>query len=353
MVLVAGLGARTSIGMTARSSAAAARAGIAGFGEHPFMIDTAGNRMVVAMAPYLASELAGTMRLGELAAPAGAEALAPLAATGNKSLPLPLFLGLPPHRPGRESDVQTVADQVCERVNEAGFTIGRVATIETGHAAGTTALLQAWQAIRSGAAHLVLAGGVDTYLEPETLEWLEAEDQILSAGPENNPHGFIPGEAAAFALLASAAAADHYSLDVAVELGALALSHETKLIKTGTVCIGEGLSDLFRRLALSMPQGSTVDDLYCDMNGEPYRADEFGFASIRAGRMFKDASEFTAPADCWGDVGAASGPLFLMLADAAARGGYASGALSAGFTSSESGERAGFIARAVREANGC
>ena len=46
MVIVAGLGARTSIGRTANSFRAAVRAGIAGFGEHPFMVDTAGKRMI-------------------------------------------------------------------------------------------------------------------------------------------------------------------------------------------------------------------------------------------------------------------------------------------------------------------
>ena len=82
------------------------------------------------------------------------------------------------------------------------------------------------------------------------------------------------------------------------------------------------------------------------MNGEPYRADEFGFATVRAGGLFRDPSAFTAPADCWGDVGAASGPLFLVLADAATRKGYAPGPALAAFTSSESGEQCGFVARA-------
>ena len=91
--------------------------------------------------------------------------------------------------------------------------------------------------------------------------------------------------------------------------------------------------------------GIKADHLYCDMNGEPYRADEFGFATIRAGALFRDPSAFTAPADCWGDVGAASGPMFLVLADAATRKGYAPGPVLAAFMSSESGERCGFVTR--------
>ena len=50
-VVVVGAGARTTVGMSAPATAAAVRAGIAGFGEHPFMVDTAGKRMVIARAP--------------------------------------------------------------------------------------------------------------------------------------------------------------------------------------------------------------------------------------------------------------------------------------------------------------
>ena len=166
--------------------------------------------------------------------------------------------------------------------------------------------------------------GSDSYMEPETLEWLEANDQVHSAGPENNPYGFVPGEAAGFVLLASTAPAGRYNLPAALELLTAATAKETKLIKTDAVCTGEGLTALFRALA-GEPPTVKADHLYCDMNGEPYRADEFGFATIRAGGLFRDPSVFTAPADCWGDVGAASGPLFLVLIDAATQKWYAPG----------------------------
>jgi len=86
--------------------------------------------------------------------------------------------------------------------------------------------------------------------------------------------------------------------------------------------------------------------LYCDMNGEPYRAEEYGFATLRAGEALMKTAEFEAPASNWGDVGAASGPLYFALAEAAARKGYAPGPITAMFTSSESGERCGCILKA-------
>jgi 3-oxoacyl-[acyl-carrier-protein] synthase-1 len=75
------------------------------------------------------------------------------------------------------------------------------------------------------------------------------------------------------------------------------------------------------------------------MNGEPYRADEYGFTVARTSERFVDAADFLAPADCWGDVGAASGPLYLGLAAAAGRRRYSQGPYWLAWTSSESGER--------------
>lgn len=346
LVVVVGLGARTAVGMTAPATAAAVRAGISGFGQHPFMVDTAGNRMIVAFAPYLSIDITGVERLAEFAGPTAAEAVESLASAPGEKPALPVFVGLPSARPGRSSDLTAVSERIRAEISAHGLQVGKVATSESGHAAGTMAVQAAWSAIRSGVAEFAVAGGADSYLDPETLEWLEANDQLHSAGPENNPYGFIPGEAAGFVLLASASAAARCQLTAALELPMVATTKETKLINTDAVCTGEGLTALFRSLAAPLSPGTQVDDLYCDMNGEPYRADEFGFATIRAGGLFKDPSEFNAPADCWGDVGAASGPLFLVLAEAAARKGYASGPLAVAFTSSESGERSGFITRA-------
>jgi 3-oxoacyl-[acyl-carrier-protein] synthase-1 len=91
------------------------------------------------------------------------------------------------------------------------------------------------------------------------------------------------------------------------------------------------------------PDGPRIDDIIGDMNGEPYRADEYAFAIVRTSRRFVDAGTFQAPADCWGDVGAASGPLFAVLATAAASRGYARGPHTLLWTSSESGERTALV----------
>ena len=77
-VVVVALGASTPVGRDAWSSAAAVRAGISGFGQHPYMIDTAGEPMRVAMAPWLDIGLSGVERLGALLFPAIDQALEPV-----------------------------------------------------------------------------------------------------------------------------------------------------------------------------------------------------------------------------------------------------------------------------------
>ena len=93
------------------------------------------------------------------------------------------------------------------------------------------------------------------------------------------------------------------------------------------------------QIVAGLPSDAKVTDVFCDMNGEPYRADEFGFATLRTKEHFVAASDFVAPADCWGDVSAASVPLGLMLSTIAARKSYAHGPYAFLWASSESGER--------------
>src|SRR6266567_2829976 len=123
-----------------------------------------------------------------------------------------------------------------------------------------------------------------------------------------------------------------------------ATASEKNLIKTESVCLGKGLTEAFQKVLAELPSATDqIDHSICDMNGEPYRADEYGFAVSRLAKRFVNASDFVAPADCWGDVGAASGPLFVSLLVAAGQRGYARATHNLVWTSSESGERCAAI----------
>jgi len=339
-VCIIGVGACTPLGACAASSAAAVRAGIAAFAEHPYMIDTAGNPMIVARAPYISDSAKGSERFIQLATPAIIEALSPLRGLTKKIQQIVVIIGLPAKRPGLP---ETLNNQIAERfkalINEFELT-SNLETISAGHSAGLMAFEAGWRKIQNGSADFCLIGGIDSYLDPETLEWLEVCDQLHSAGEFNNAWGFVPGEAAGFCLLASPKAMQRHNLTVLGRALTAATSLEKNLIKTETVCLGQGLTAAFKQVLQNLPSNDIkINNIICDMNGEPYRADEFGFTIARVSERFVDASDFIAPADCWGDVGAASGPLFINLATAAWKKGYSKGPYTLLWTSSEGGER--------------
>jgi 3-oxoacyl-[acyl-carrier-protein] synthase I len=336
-VYVVALGATTPIGRDAWSSAAAVRAGISGFNQHPFMIDGAGEPMRAAFAPWLDIDLTGPERFETLVFPAIDQALTPLADRATRTPRLAVSLALPLSRPGLPSSLGPALSSGITR--RYGGMFAAVAQVPKGHAAGIVGLDAALIKLKDGTCDACIVAGVDSYLEPETLEWLEANDQLHGAGPLNNAWGFIPGEAAGAVLLMGDEAMNQLGCEPLAELVSIGHGLEHNRIKTETVCIGEGLTQAFQNALMALPSQAKVTDIYCDMNGEPYRADEFGFATVRTASGFVEAGDFEAPADCWGDVGAASGPLFVSLAAVAHEKGYAKGSITMAWASSESGER--------------
>lgn len=338
---VLAIGAFTPVGGDARSTAAAVRAGLCGFREHPYMIDTAGEPMRIAQVESIDHGITGAARLAALLAPA----LDQVMTAAKGATRIGVAVALPPARPGDGSVAEgstPAADVIRALCRErlAGR-LGPFQTFASGHAGGYQALDQARAWLREGAADAVVVAGVDSYLAPETLEWLESEDQLHGAGPLNNAWGFIPGEAAG-ALLIGRAAADGGWAD----LLAVGLGRESKLNKSGEVCIGDGLTQALRRALDEVAGEGLIDNVICDMNGEAYRADEYGFTGLRVRDRVRDPTDFVAPADCWGDVGAAGLPLHLLLAASACRKGHAKGPLSLLWGSSDGGERGAAVIRA-------
>ena len=339
------MGAATPIGRNVWSSAAAARAGICGFYEHPYMIDTAGEPMRVARAPWLDVSIEGTKRFFELLYPAIDEALVPIKdSIETRSIKVGLALGLPPHRPGRPEDLVDTLRYLLN--NRYPNIFSKILTFEVGHSAGHLALDVAIKQCTVGSADTYVVAGVDSYLAPKTLEWIEECDQLHGGGEFNNAWGFIPGEAASAILISSASVAEQFGYESFGEIVSVGIGDETNLIKTEAVCVGKGLTQAFRSALAALAPDEIIHNVYCDLNGEKYRADEYGFSSLRTEDRFRSASDFIALADCWGDVGAASAPLQIIQAVIANRKQYDKGPLSIVWASSEGGERGAAVFRA-------
>jgi 3-oxoacyl-[acyl-carrier-protein] synthase-1 len=312
------------------------------------MVDTAGEPMRVAMAPWLDIDLRGVERLEALLFPAIDQALEPVVLNPATPLKLAIALGLPSPRTGLPKDLlREISARITRRY---GRYFSATATFPAGHAAGLLALDAACKKLVERTLDACVVAGVDSYLEPETLEWLEDCGQLHSAGPLNNAWGFIPGEAAGALLVMRASITSKVRLHPLATVLGTGIAHEPKRIKTETVCIGEGLTRAFRGALATLPSGAKVTDVYCDMNGEPYRADEYGFTCLRTSESFESAPDFVAPADCWGDVAAAGAPLHVMLSTVAGAKGYARGDFAFAWASAEGGERATALVAVGRSA---
>lgn len=343
-ICIVGTGARTAVGLSAPATAAAARAGIAAMGNHPFMIDKMGAPMVVCADPTLPVELETMERFLELALTPAREAMMVLLEKSKAPPRVSVLLALPEERPGTPKYFQ---NKFAERFGSAlakEVNIQQLTCHSLGHAGGLFCLEQALSLIQSGKSQFCLVGGIDSYLEPETLEWLDDLEQLHS---ETTIWGFCPGEGAGFCLLTSAEVAASLGLPITIELLSAASAKEANPIKTETVCIGQGLSEAFKKSLAHLPRDNQVHHTICDMNGEPYRGNEYGFAVLRSPGKFADDADFMTPADCWGDVGAASGPLFAVLATFAAKKGYAPGPNTFLWVSSEGGLRGAALLRAT------
>jgi 3-oxoacyl-[acyl-carrier-protein] synthase-1 len=300
------------------------------------MVDTEGEPLRLALVPWLDPDFEGVERFTAMLLPAIRQALE-LVDQREAGIRLGLAIALPVHRPGLPATLERDARTAVASAFPQRF--ARVAILPTGHAGGLVALQQASLKVRDGVFDGCVVAGVESYLSADTLEWLEASDQLHGAGPLNNAWGFIPGEGAGAVLVVGGAALDRAGIDPLSRVASIGLAFEPNRMKTETVCTGEGLTAAFRAGLAGLPAGARVTDVYCDMNGEPYRADEFGFASLRTRESFVAASEFVAPADCWGDVSAASAPLGIVLSTFANRKGYANGPYALLWASSEGGER--------------
>ena len=199
-VCIVGIGALTSVGLNAPAAAAAVRAGISGFADHPYMINQEGDPYVVAMVPGVNEGTLGTQRYIDLALPAIKEALYPLNNLHINFGQISVIIGLPEARQGLPDDLQK---KLADRVKEIGserFFIKDVSTILKGHSAGLMALEKGSKLVLNRTLEFCIIGGVDSYIDPDTLDWIEDNGQLHTP---TNAWGFVPGEAAAFCLICS------------------------------------------------------------------------------------------------------------------------------------------------------
>lgn len=332
-------GARTPVGLRAWTAAAAVRAGVSRLGFHPHLVDRHGDPMRVAMDAKLDPDLEGEVRMRLLAESALAEACEAIHPVLDRAA---VFLGLPEPRPGWPAEAAEPFTRALVAAVMPQVHPDRVHAVAEGHAAGILAMAQAVEALRVEDCELAIVGGVDSYLHVDTLEWLDEQGRLHT--DQDSRSSFVPGEAAGFCVLASPSWCRAWQLEPLARIVGLGLATEPSRTGTGTRCVGEGLSHAIRDATrgLRLPE-QKIGDTYCDLNGERHRSQEFTFAALRHTAPFVDVNRYTAPAECWGDVGVASAPLFAGLAMASSLRGYACTAHALAFACSDAGLRGAVV----------
>jgi 3-oxoacyl-[acyl-carrier-protein] synthase-1 len=337
---IVAVGARTPLGLNAESSFAAVRAGISQINEYPIILDKVNQPVRLALDHALKQTLEGPERLIRMATSALEEICTMINFNQLGIQEIALFVALPEERPGwGKNDIQAVKTKLLQLSLPVKFC--SIDLLPNGHAAGIVALNMAIARIKDRPSEMCIVLGVDSYLNFETLEWLDNNKQLANS---YNRGAFFPGEGAGAVLIGSNNVASRYKMDSFASIRGVGSALETKTIKTDTICLGEGLTKCVREAtkSLQIPE-QAIDCIICDINGERYRAEEWGFVMLRCAEAFVDPTEYEQPATCWGDVGAASGPLFIGLAVTAGKRGWAKGKRYMIWNSSEGGYRAAVL----------
>jgi 3-oxoacyl-[acyl-carrier-protein] synthase I len=233
-----------------------------------------------------------------------------------------VLLGTPEAWPGRPdpSGEKFLAHLAAQ--TKLSFDLSKSKMFPMGRAAGLYALQEALQRLKTGQTEQIVVGGVDTYLDLYLLGTLDMEGRVLAEGVMD---GFIPGEGAGFLLLRSATKPVSGKSSLASVLG-VATGVEKGHRYSEEIYRGDGLAgtlqQLFRSVSLSKDKVRTV---YAGFNGENFWAKEWGVAYMRSQEQFETDFRVEHPADCFGDPGAALGPITVGLAAIGMQKGYRKG----------------------------
>ncbi|MEB4673277.1 hypothetical protein MXL54_00635 [Enterobacteriaceae bacterium G50] len=219
--------------------------------------------------------------------------------------PAQVMLLLPPlNRPGIAPELTAIAE---EAIAESTGWPHSLVYIRHGGRAEAVALLDTLAAcpLPEGKFSVLLA--VDSWLSPDTLAWLEDEGLLHNSHRRHNqhtqvnPYGRIPSEGAAALVLASAPTGHRPWCHIQ----GIGMATETVTYSDKGVCLGRGLRQAAVQ-ALETAKITSLRHVVSDVNGEPYRADELGFALPVLNEYTDHVLTEEKPVVASGDLGCAS-----------------------------------------------
>ena len=225
-------------------------------------------------------------------------------ATENVQQPVPLLLCGPEKLPGRRSVISDKFLQQLAQQTQAPIDLQHSYVFPDGRAAGLYALEVAMQMLERGDCKQIILGGVDSYLDLQLLNSLDNDDRILAEGVMD---GFAPGEGAAFMVIQLAGNAP------GIQIYPPGIADEPGHRYSSLPYMGDGLTQAIIE-SMNANAGNRVKTVFASFNGENFGAKEWGVAALRNQQQLDIDLKIVHPADCYGDLGAATAVVLMILA---------------------------------------
>jgi len=316
----------TAVGLNAESTAAAIRAGISRLQEWNEYTDIQGNPVLAASIPLASADADAVERLQGLTT----RCLGSLLEQYFNQLPYPIhtihvLIGVAPlHRPG--SRYEGEKEELAKKLRLCVQRYAKQTTVHvivSGNPSALDALIQADKLLQTDPYGVCLVGAVDSLLDEETLDWFESAERLKTATFGRN-HGLSPGEAVGFFAVETKIGALSRARSALAVVRTANIAHEPGAITSQRPSIGEGLTTACR--AALLQAGSRPENIATvmgDLNGEFFRSKEWAYAALRCLPETDTVRSLWHPADCMGDVGAASGAVLVNLAAVGLSRGWA------------------------------
>ena len=325
-IVIVSAGMVTSVGFNAVQTAANVRARVSRYGDisfrniygKPYIVASISREALSVLPEAIAGRDYFSRRQGLLLRFADVALKDCLAAAGGHAGKPPLFYAIPEHENTLPTSGASLLDDLAA-LHPDTFDRTMSQALWKGRAGGLQALGEAIRTVQSGKACFALAGASDTYIDPMILPTLDLKERCKS---DRHPDSFVPGEGAGFVMIATREAAQKAGLEAIACVGPVSAGNEPGHWESKEPYLGEGLSSTVQALLAAAPAPSPFKEVYSTMNGESYWAKEWGVTRIRNATAFVDGDRMNHPAEFFGDVGAASGPILVALAAIGQRQGY-------------------------------
>ncbi len=309
---ITGANAVTPLGRSVQETAAALKDGVTRLHYSESLADANGNPLKIS---YIQGfELDDENSSKAFMTRSGQKCLADLMEQSFKESGPPesiyLLTGQPSgQRPGTRIDPSAFIRVIEERGGKAVSE-----TFDIGSPSAIYAMEKAFAIISNEPDALCIIGGVDCLLDPESLEWFEADQRLNSEG-SGRSHSFCPSQAAAFFLVESSKKAAEKGRNVFAEVIGIHTAKEPASFASGLPSKAEGLTEAITgALGHEAVRPESVTDIFCDLNGEFYRSKQWGLAEIRCFDSGKAGYNLWHPADCMGSPGAATAAVLIATA---------------------------------------